>query len=442
MNVNKFFVMVLINGWLGLQACRLSAADVTGWPEGPKKLFLSAQNSLIYHRDQTSMITMIQILIKGGKAAEPENLKGLAYLTTRLALDIPDEDKIQSLMANAAVFSANVAGDYSLITIGCLTEKLDDTLSALTRVISDPLFSGLRIDRMKELMESMQKMEQDDPLQLMNLAHYRIFFGDRGYGGSAFGSQESLAAIKKKDTINFYEKYFNTANMVVAVSTDLDENHISEIIGRHFSRFPAGKPVVSLPQKLFSSALKHEYIEKERIQTHISLTALLPELTPDNFVLGSLLETLLGKGINSKLWFLRSKNNLAYTVNAEVTQMKDAGFLSIYIKTSSQKQEEAQSLLNKIIQDVQSKGLDAEELRVTQTLTKAEFLRQNETKEKRTLNLAYFEALGLGHNFYEQFFSITDRISLEQMNAFIKKILASENIFEVSIGPTQKPVQD
>jgi predicted Zn-dependent peptidase len=433
---------LLIAGWLGLQAYRLPGSDSTDSPDGPKKLIMPDQYSLIYNHDQTSRITWIQILIKGGKAAEPENLKGLAYLTTRLALDIPDESKMLSLMANAAVFSVSVAGDYSLITIGSLSEKLNDTLSALTKVISNPLFSGLRIDRIKELMESIQKMEQDDPLQLMNLAHYRIFFGDRGYGGSAFGSQESLAAIKKKDIINFYEKYFNTSNMVIAVSTDLDENQAKEIIDRHFSRFPVGKPVNLTTQKFTSSALKHENIEKERIQTHISLTALLPELTPENFVLGSFLETLLGKGIDSKLWFLRSKNNLAYTVNAEVTQMKDGGFLSIYMKTSNQKKEEALSLLNKIIQDVQSKGLDADEFRVTQTCAKAEFLRQNETKERRTLNLAYFEALGLGYDFYDKFFSLIDRISLEQMNEFIKKYLASENIFEVSIGPNRKLAQD
>ena len=60
----------------------------------PEKKNMSNGLTLIYQNDASSATTVLQILIRGGKGAEPESQDGLAYLTTRLALEIPDRGKV------------------------------------------------------------------------------------------------------------------------------------------------------------------------------------------------------------------------------------------------------------------------------------------------------------------------------------------------------------
>jgi predicted Zn-dependent peptidase len=78
---------------------------------------------------------------------------------------------------------------------------------------------------------------------------------------------------------------------------------------------------------------------------------------------------------------------------------------------------------------------------VTKINLKSSFLRNNETKEERANTLSYFEALGLGLEFFNAFFSEIEAVSLEEINVYIKDILIPEKRIEVIVGPkdeTQK----
>ncbi len=122
------------------------------WKNQPEKIILSNGLTLIYQQDLSSAITVFQILIKGGKGAEPEGQDGLAYLTTRLALEIPDRGKVQDLMTQASRTSMMSFGDYSLINIKCLSEYMEETFKITTKILLKPLFSGLRISSVKKQM--------------------------------------------------------------------------------------------------------------------------------------------------------------------------------------------------------------------------------------------------------------------------------------------------
>ena len=73
--------------------------------------------TLIYQKDSASAITVVQVLIRGGQQADPDDKQGLAYLTTRLALEIPDNKKAQNLMSQASRIYMTCYGNYSIITI-------------------------------------------------------------------------------------------------------------------------------------------------------------------------------------------------------------------------------------------------------------------------------------------------------------------------------------
>lgn len=402
------------------------------WKSQPEKVVVNDHLSFIYQQDLSSEMTVIHILVKGGKRAVPLSQRGLSFITTGLAVEMTDIDEVRELTQLAAIHYYHVYGDYTTISIRSLTKNFEKTLKIIARVLRKPLFSGLRISNVKRYLKYRQKEEKDSPEQLMELTYFNTLF--TSYAGSIYGTPESLKNIKRKDILNFYKRFFNSANMVISVCTDLSKAEITPLISKNFASFPPGelqpleKAAASVPEE------KQIFLEKDNQQVLISFGALLPGMSRKNFALIYLLENLLGKGIGSKLWPLREKKELAYSLTTRFIQMQEAGLLVIFMKTDISKKKEARQELKDLIINLHKNGITPEDLAVTRVRSRADFLRDNETKEERSQWLAYFEALGVGFDYLEAFFSQVDQVTLEDLNTYLKKALAPDQLLEVVIG--------
>jgi zinc protease len=437
MRFNRKLSKITVSTLLWLLSISPAVPNLSTSPFGkslPQKKILENGLSVIWQKDESSAVTVVQIFIKGGQHAETEGKQGLSYLTTRLTLEIPDQGKVQDLMSQASRFFMSSKGDFSIVDLECLSSNLEDALKVITDIMLDPLFSGIRIDTIKKFMLHQGKAEEDDSVICGHKAALSAFFGKAGYGGSVYGDEQSLKAIKNKDISTFYETYFRANNIVISVCSDLDEQKLLPILQKYFSKFKAGKEPELPSQTPLPSAQKEIFLEKDTKQTFVSFAFLLPKFSAKNYVLAYMVENLLGKGFGSKLWFLRSEEKLAYNVNAQATQMKEGGILEAYLETDTEKKDRACAALKKALQEVYEKGITEEELQATKAYSKAEFLRTNETKEIKTRNFAFFEVLGLGSEFGSQLFSELDSTSLQEINSYIKDILNLEKAVQIVVG--------
>ncbi len=417
--------------------------DALTWKHRPEKVRIDDNLSFIFHRDSSSEITVFRIFFKGGKKAEPETGKGLAFLTTRLCVEIPVQSDVRKLMELGSSFFTRVERDYSIITIKCLSENLADTLKILTHILRKPLFSALRVSHIKNYMKHRQKSEEDDADQLMQREYFNLFFGNSSYGGSIFGDTDSLKRIKKKDIVGFYKKFFNLSNMVIAVSSDFKKSEVKEIIKKSFLSLPPGEKQTPLPpvkvKKMSTAAVtvekKKNFFKKDKTQSQVSLAVMLPEMTPHHFTYAYMLENLLGEGIGAKLWPLRAVKKLAYRLRTKVIHMKEAGILIVYLNTDKSKTKTAFQALKEVMTDLYKNGVTENEFSYTKIRSKAYFLRSNETKETRTFHLGFFESIGLGFTFLEDFFSHVDRMTIEALNSYIREVLKPARLVEIIIGP-------
>jgi predicted Zn-dependent peptidase len=299
----------------------------------------------------------------------------------------------------------------------------------------DPLFSGLKIDGIKKQMNRRRDTAEDDSIQMAHDACFGIFFKDTPYGSSMFGTEDSLKAIKKKDIENFYKNHFFAKNMVVVISSDLDEEEISKLVEKYFKKFPQGTSSNLTPLTINPPAEKSHTLERDTEQTFASYAFPLPRIDVRNLILGYMLESLIGKGFNSRLWPLRQKEKLAYIVNSRTSQLREGGFIEAYLETENSKKDVALDALDKAMLKLYKEGVSEEELQVTKINSKANFLRNNETKNIRTITIAYFEALGMGYDFINRYFSEIDATTLEEFNAYIKDVLDPEKGIRITVGP-------
>jgi predicted Zn-dependent peptidase len=404
-------------------------------PHRPEEKILSNGLSMIYHEGTSSEVSVLQIVIKGGKRADPIGKEGLAYLTTRLTLEIPDQGIVRDLMSQATRIAMNCFSDYSVVTVACLSENLEETVELISQLMKKPLFSSIRIDNIKKMMNRLREREEDDSITKAHIVCLQNFFNGTSYGDSVLGSEESIKSIKKKDIQDFYDIFFVSGNISAVISSDLDKERALTIIEEHFSDFSSGK--APEPSDLNIPALEENelIISKDSQQALVSISYALPETSRKSYILSSLADHLLGKGLNSRLWPLRTEAKLAYSVNSQTTHMKECGLIEAYLETDVDKTTKAVSALGDVLQDLYRNGITEEEFSVTKTYFKATFLRDNETKQARTQTLAQFEALDLGIDFFERLFLDINDITLEEFNAFLKDILDPQKALKITIGP-------
>jgi predicted Zn-dependent peptidase len=403
----------------------------------PTKDILSNGLTFIHHKDDSSPTSVVNILIKGGKKREPEGKEGVAFLTTRLCLELPDQQILQRLMNQATNRTFFNRHDFSVIRISCLSENLEETMELSTKILKDPIISSIRIERIKELMNHYRKLQEDEPLNVAHGAALDSLFNGSPYAGSTYGTEKSLKNVKKRDVDNYYDANVKSGNMIVAISTDLEKEETLRILQPYFEDWPEGAPDGADPISFSPTEEKTLDLEKDAQQTLVYMAFPLPAISEKIYVLSTMVQNLLGKGMNSRLWPLRTEKRLAYIVNSRALLLEEGGILEAYLETDQTKKDMAVTELKNAIQDLYQSGISSEEFRVTKVHTKGSFLRENETKDTKTYNLAFMEALGLGYELLNRMLTELDATTLEEFNAFIKTVLDPEKAVTVTVGPTQ-----
>ncbi|MGZ7046110.1 MAG: M16 family metallopeptidase, partial [Candidatus Aminicenantales bacterium] len=264
--------------------------------EKPEVFRLAAGGDVLYQKDPSSAMTIVELFIRGGKSAVPAGKDGLAYLVTRLTLEIPDFSVAQDIMAQATRMRVSVLEDCSVISLECLSENLEDALRVGSGIIQGPIFSGLRIDNVKRVMSLYAKADEDDAVATGHDTAMAAFFGRQGYGSPDYGTEASLKAIDRKDVTSFYARLFTRDGIFYSVCSNLDKEKVRPLLEKYFAKFAAA-PAAGLSPTASSLPKDREFVvEKSTKQTYVAKAFMLPPATPADYAKGYLLEVLLGAG--------------------------------------------------------------------------------------------------------------------------------------------------
>jgi len=407
------------------------------WQNPPERFVLATGVPCVYQKDAVSPTTVVGLFIGGGKSAVPSGFDGLAAVSTRLLLEIPDEGKVQDLMAQATRLSYVCLEDSSIVLIECLTEHLEDALRLAGKIVLDPLISGLRVGRAKDLMAANGKAGEDDPVTAARDAVFGAFFGGAGCGSALYGTETSLKAIDRKDVVSFVRRLVVKPNVFFCVETDLGRDDVRRLLEKSFPAFPdAVAPEIPRQDPVLPD-VRDISRERETKQTYVGRAYVLPRSGLADMARGDLLETVLGKGPGSRLWALREDERLAYGVDAGVTWTKSAGVLIAHLETGRDRGAEAAAALDRTLETLRERGLTEEEMEATRTMARAGFLRGTEAKSPRLRTLGLFETLGLGAGSAAGLFEAYGAVTLEEMNAYLRQVLDPARALRVTVGPPE-----
>jgi zinc protease len=406
-------------------------------PASPEELTLDNGLRVVCQRDPGAALTVLQLVVRSGSRNDPAGQAGLDYLAARLCLEVPEESELRRLLEMGSSFMLRIFPDYMTIILRTRSIHFEAALAILAGNVGSPLFSNLRIDSIKEIMEFLQKQEEDDADTCMVERQAAAFFGSTAYGTSAFGSAASRKTIDRRDVQECHRRIFAAGNLMAVVISDLDGETLRAMLARHLGRLSAGPAIVPATVPLSETASPPQVVERQAAQVLLARSARLPAMTPDTFFSATLLESWLGQGINSQLWALRERLQLAYEVRADFHPMREAALLHAYLKTTRQRAAEADRALDGLLRKIWERGITAPELAAAKAYARADFERLMEMREQRATVLAMLEGLGLGWPLAAEWPRRLEAVGAEEMNRLIHEQLDPQKLRRLRIGPAE-----
>jgi zinc protease len=405
------------------------------WTNAPERFVLATGIPCLYQKDVSSPTTVVGLFIGGGRSAVPPGLDGLASISTRLLLEIPDEGMVQALMAQATRLSYVCLEDHAIVVVECLSEHLEDAIRVAAKIIQDPLLSGLRVGRAKDLMKAYGRMDDDDPVAAGRNAVFAALFGGQGYGSLPYGTAASLSTIGRKDVAAFVRRSVVKPNVFFGVQSDLDAGPVRGLLEKYFDGIPDGAPPEIAAQAAVLPEGRELIVHKDTQQSSVGQAYALPRRGLADMAKAVLLETLLGKGPGSRLWSLRVDDRLAYSVDADLAWTRTGGVLIAHLETGKARVPEAAAALGRVLDGLRERGLAEGELEAVRAQVRGRFLRSTEAKAARLRTLGLYRTLGLGTAGLPDLLAAVEAVMPQEMEAYLREALDPSRALKVTVGP-------
>ncbi len=280
--------------------------------------------------DHALPLVDLTVLLRTGSFQDPPGKEGLAAMTATLVRRggtarrgaAEFEEAVEDLAARID----SVAGDaYTTVTLNCLSSHLDQVLDLLFEMLTEPAFEPKAIEAEKRRMVAAMEPRNDEPGRILDREWSWLLYG-RDHVAGRYPTAPSIAPISKSDLAAFHARSWNPANMVLAVSGDVDRK---SVLARLETRLAAwktrGRPVAWPPEPPRHQPVPGFYaVDREAPQAQVVIGRLAPAWRGDwddrsRYAAMVADQILGGSDFSSRLMGrLRTREGLVYGIRSEL----------------------------------------------------------------------------------------------------------------------------
>ena len=387
-----------------------------------------------------------RIIVKGGVEAEPPNLAGLSSVTAELLRKGTDKRTADQFSEEldflGGTFQTFGPPQASVTTISgeFLRKDFDRGLDLMADAVLNPTFPEAEVRKVVSQRVDQAKALRDNPQASIGVFFAAYFYGpDHPFGHPP--DETTLARITRQDIVDYHRRLWGGKNMTVIVSGDFDPKMAQAGIQRAFGNILAGQafewPKPSQP-KAPSNLLLIDKPDATQTYFYIGQPG-IDRKNPDRVKL-LLINTLFGGRFTSMLnEALRVKSGLTYGANCLLQRNRLPSGIVITTYTKTDTTEKAIDMALDVLKELGEKGIAADQLASAKAYIKGTFpTQQLETTDQLANVLADLELYGLGRQEIDDFFTRIDAVTLDDINATVRKYYKSEHLTFVLLGNAAK----
>lgn len=356
---------------------------------------------VIFHRDTTTPIAVVNTLYDVGARDEDESKTGFAHLFEHLmfggSVNIPDFDApLQNAGGESNAFTSNDITNY-------YDQIPKENIETALWLESDRMLSLGFTDKSLEVQRSVviEEFKQrylnqpygDVWLELRPLA-YEV----HPYKWATIGKEvKHIEDATMEDVKAFFAKFYNPSNAILCIAGNFELVEVKALVEKWYGDIPAGiKPPRLLPKEPEQTIFKEKTIIRSVPTDAFYYAFKMPERRNPDYYVADLLSDALGRDRSSRLYIrLKKELNLVSEISAYVMGSLDDGLLLVSGKLNNGVTfEQVDEALWKVLDEIKETEMAEVELKrlLIKIRTAKEF--QEQGLLNRAMNLCSFELLG------------------------------------------------
>ena len=392
----------------------------------PQRLELANGLQLLYRCDKRIPMVYASLALGAGVASESIETSGINSLLSECMLKASQSrSDLGSILENlGASLSSSAENNTLCISANCLSEDINSMLDILADICLNPRISEetLRIEKDALIAEILDA--EEDPAALAFRELRRHCFGDEAYGLSPDGSADSVESLSVKQLLAQHSRICCGRNAVLSLVGDIEPEQIISLVQSLFASLPAGSPIQRSKSPAQRAGSHHLISDKEQSV----LTLATPGLAASSEEMPLLALYLeWARDMAGPIFTeIREKRGLAYYASAASLSGIDVGCIYYYLGCAPAQLAEARAALDGCLAEIATKGMSPEELERSRATALAGHELNMQTGKRLASSLAVNCLLGIDINYSLQTPELLRAVSHEQIQAFIKRVLAPE----------------
>lgn len=297
-------------------------------------------------------ICHVALTIKVGTTQETPETNGMAHFIEHTLFKGTQKRKAYHILSRidsvGGELNAFTTKEETCLYISVHNNYLERAFELLSDIFYNSLFPEEELLKEKEVIKDEIRMYLDTPSEQIYDDFEQLIFKNHPLGLGILGTEQTVNNIKRKDVLNFYNRYYTTKNLVISGSTPSGVNAFKAMIEKYFS----------IPKKTQRTihAKKSHRIVKRTFQSDV-----VRAVNQAHCIMGSfaykrdnpkrtalvLLNNLLGgQGMNSLLNLnIREKYGYTYQIESAYQAYTQTGIFSIYYSTELNRKEKTHQLI-------------------------------------------------------------------------------------------------
>lgn len=371
-------------------------------------------------------IVSARLFVRVGRLYESPEQSGISHLLTavltkgtqRLSSQAIAE-RVESVGAN---LGADAATDYSVLSLKTVATDFENILGLSAEILRSPSFPTPEVELERRLVLQGIRSMQEQPFPIAQKHLQQAMYQTHPYAVSSLGKAETVAGLQAQDLALHHATYFRPDNVVVSIAGRIEPTKAIALVDQYFGDWQVptqadGNPiclllrsrprVIAQPQQVLTSQESHQAI--------VMLGYLAASVKDSDYAALKLLSTYLGSGLSSRLFVeLREKRGLAYEVSGFYPTRLDPSQFVVYIGTAPENTAIALAGLQQEVERLSKVLLEPDEIQSTKNKLLGQYALGKQTNTQIAHILGWYETLGLGIEFDQQFQQQVSMVSADQ----------------------------
>lgn len=417
-------------------------------PEFRKTVFDNGL-TLVSERHQGFRSLSMGVWVKAGTRHESVPEAGVSHFLEhmlfkgtkkRSALDIARQvDQV------GGEFNAFTAREHTCFHLLLLDRDYQLGLDILSDVLLNSEFSPAEIERERKVILQEISMVGESPEELAHDLFFESLYGVHGLGKPILGTESSIKKITRKKLVDYFRRYYRPDQLVISVAGNVSHDAIKKGMKSLVSKpWPGRKKMNSskVPEHSGLPTLNSGFwwAERPTEQVHLIWGVKGPHYSSRDRFAAFLLNVYLGGGMSSSLFQeIREKNGLAYSVYSNLSPFVDSGVFSIYAATGMKQIPLCLKLIEKCIEQIKSKPMPLQELRMIQDNLIGTVLLSSDSVESRMSSIAKNDIF-LGRYFpLEETCKQIKAVKPEDLRRMALQLFQNDRRSVFALGPKPSP---